>query len=383
MDEIAFYNRTLTASEIVALKDSVKCDGGLAPTQVSSDVSSVNENKPVQTLVGLLSALDQDSVDAHVFQLVPGAGSDDNASVEVYRNQLRLAVKPDFETKSQYSIQIRVTDSDGNSFEQPMTVSINDLLEVEQTVVGDGSKVRRLGDTALLDGDQDGTEDGNYDFSFNVLSSSPPMVTPPSNQNATEGTAQSFSLGSFSDADGGPWSVDVDWNDGSAHTIINPVATADALGTVSHTYGEQGTYNPVVKVTDSTHLFDSSTFLATVTNVAPTATLQDNSGVNTILDLIGNNRIYMGHGGNTVTVGNDTITTGNSNDIIDGGAGNDTIDGGNGRDLLIGGTGADRITGKNDDDILIAGYTSSIHRCQATTCPSYRGVWNPPSVDSV
>ena len=124
MDEIAFYNRTLTASEIVALKDSVKCDGGLAPTQVSSDVSSVNENKPVQTLVGLLSALDQDSVDAHVFQLVPGAGSDDNASVEVYRNQLRLTVKPDFETKSQYSIQIRVTDSDGNSFEQPMTVSI-------------------------------------------------------------------------------------------------------------------------------------------------------------------------------------------------------------------------------------------------------------------
>src|SRR5437588_11046891 len=52
-----------------------------------------------------------------------------------------------------------------------------------------------------------------------------PTVTPPSDQVAVEGASKSFNLGSFADPDGSPWTIDVNWGDGTAHTIFT-AATA-------------------------------------------------------------------------------------------------------------------------------------------------------------
>src|SRR5262249_32136660 len=48
-----------------------------------------------------------------------------------------------------------------------------------------------------------------------IYGSVPPTVTAAASQSADEGASTSFDLGSFVDPDGGPWSVDVDWGDGS------------------------------------------------------------------------------------------------------------------------------------------------------------------------
>ncbi len=100
-----------------------------------------------------------------------------------------------------------------------------------------------------------------------------PTVTGPAGQGADEGTSTPFSLGSFSDpgADA-PWSVDVDWGDGSAHTSFTKAATG-SLGTKSHTYDDNGSYTVTVTVTDKDGDSDSASFTATVANVAPTASL--------------------------------------------------------------------------------------------------------------
>src|SRR5438874_779111 len=86
------------------------------------------------------------------------------------------------------------------------------------------------------------------------------VVTPPSNQTATEGASNSFSLGSFSDTTGNAtsWTVDVNWGDGSGHTVFT-VTSRGSLGNSSHTYGEEGTYTLTVTVTSNANSSSSTT----------------------------------------------------------------------------------------------------------------------------
>jgi hypothetical protein len=108
-----------------------------------------------------------------------------------------------------------------------------------------------------------------------------PVVTAPANQMADEGTSTSFNLGSFTDPDGGPWDVVVNWGDGSTDTTINDFTPAGSLGTASHTYADgPDTHMVTVTVTDSTGRSDSATFQVTVANVDPTVTLSGDATAN-------------------------------------------------------------------------------------------------------
>jgi PKD repeat protein len=97
-------------------------------------------------------------------------------------------------------------------------------------------------------------------------------VMAPGNQTAAEGANQPFNLGSFTDPDGGPWSVDVNWGDMGPHTTFTTTTTG-SLGTRTHTFGEEGTYTVTVMVTDTTGGdSDSKTFTVTVSDPAVLAT---------------------------------------------------------------------------------------------------------------
>jgi PKD repeat protein len=82
-----------------------------------------------------------------------------------------------------------------------------------------------------------------------ITGATPPVVSPPPTQSAAEGLAQSLNLGSFTDQDGGPWSVDISWGDGT-HTTFTQIAVG-SLGSKPHTYGEEGSYTVTVAVTDT------------------------------------------------------------------------------------------------------------------------------------
>ena len=116
-----------------------------------------------------------------------------------------------------------------------------------------------------------GISQSPYFFTFTVSAGTNPVVTAPANQTATEGTLKSFSLGSFTDPDGSPWAIDVNWGDGTAHTTFS-VSSAGSLGTQNHTYAEEGTYTATITVTDSSSRFGSATFQASVADAALTAT---------------------------------------------------------------------------------------------------------------
>jgi hypothetical protein len=105
-----------------------------------------------------------------------------------------------------------------------------------------------------------------------------PTLTAPADQSSDEGENKSFALGSFSDpGPDSPWAVDVDWGDGSTHTMFDETAagpvTDETVTAHSHAYADNGSYVVTVTVTDKNGDVDSKTFQVTVKNVAPTVTL--------------------------------------------------------------------------------------------------------------
>lgn len=106
-----------------------------------------------------------------------------------------------------------------------------------------------------------------------------PSITPPANQSASEGAAQSFNLGAFTDAGSdSPWTVDVDWGDGSAHSSFT-LASAGTLGAQPHTYADNGSYAVTVKVSDQAGNATSQSFQITVANIAPSAVLSTGAAI--------------------------------------------------------------------------------------------------------
>jgi PKD repeat protein len=121
--------------------------------------------------------------------------------------------------------------------------------------------------------DKDG---GSGSASFTItVENVPPKVTAAAAQTASEGSSSSFAVGSFTDpgADD-PWTVDVNWGDTSSETVF--AHSAGSLGSLSHTYADNGSYTVTVKVTDKDGASDSATFLITVANVDPSVTAADN-----------------------------------------------------------------------------------------------------------
>src|SRR5260370_864593 len=145
--------------------------------------------------------------------------------------------------------------------------------------------------------------------------STPPVVTPPSDQAGTEGLSGTFDLGSFVDPDSSPYSVDVDWGDGTAHTTFSQ-GTDGALGTQPHIYAEEGTMTVTVTVTNSANQSDAKTFTINVADADLTATgttLNETTGV-TFTDTVA-----------TFTDANPALDLGDFSAVVDWGDGSTPV----------------------------------------------------------
>jgi ELWxxDGT repeat protein len=100
-----------------------------APASVLLSATTVAENQPVGSTVGTLSTTDPDTGKTFTYTLVSGAGSTDNASFTIVGNVLKTAASLDFETKSSYSIRVRLADQDGLSTEKTFTVTVTNVNE--------------------------------------------------------------------------------------------------------------------------------------------------------------------------------------------------------------------------------------------------------------
>ncbi|HEX7634732.1 MAG TPA: PKD domain-containing protein [Noviherbaspirillum sp.] len=107
-----------------------------------------------------------------------------------------------------------------------------------------------------------------------------PSLSVVPDQSASEGRAQTFTLGSFTDqGNDSPWRVDIDWGDGSNHDL-QTLAAPGSLGGKAHAYADNGNYLVTLKVTDQAGNTGSKSFRVAVANVAPTADLVAGGPVN-------------------------------------------------------------------------------------------------------
>jgi len=113
-----------------------------APTDIQLSSTAFNENAPVGTAVGTLTAVDANPGDTFTFTLLPGTGSDDNALFIVEGNVLKTKNLFDFEARSSYSVRVKAADQYGAAIERIITLTVKDLTEVLSVVVGDGTNQR-------------------------------------------------------------------------------------------------------------------------------------------------------------------------------------------------------------------------------------------------
>ncbi|MFM6586946.1 MAG: cadherin domain-containing protein [Microcystis panniformis] len=100
-----------------------------APTDLALSATTVNENVPVNTVIGTFSSTDPDTGNTFTYSLVAGTGDTDNSAFSIVGNQLQINNSPDFETKNSYSIRVKTTDQGGLSFEKTLTITVNDVNE--------------------------------------------------------------------------------------------------------------------------------------------------------------------------------------------------------------------------------------------------------------
>ena len=127
----------------------------------------------------------------------------------------------------------------------------------------------------------DGTVTTTTTFSVTINNANP-VVTAAANQSTAEGNNNNWNLASFADAGGTndkPWAIDVNWGDGSSHTTFNANGLGD-IGKKNHGYADNGTYTVTVTITDKDLGSGSASFIVTINNVAPTATLGNNGPIN-------------------------------------------------------------------------------------------------------
>ena len=114
-------------------------DANDAPTDLSLTPQNVDENEPVGTTVGTLSATDQDAAQTLTYSLEPsGCGSTypDGASFSVAGTSLKTATMFNFEDKDSYDICVRVTDSGSSALatERAFTITVNDVNDAPTTL---------------------------------------------------------------------------------------------------------------------------------------------------------------------------------------------------------------------------------------------------------
>ena len=99
------------------------------PTDLALSSSDVDENEPSGTAVGTFLSTDVDDGDSHTYTLVAGDGDDDNGSFAIDGNALETGAYFDYETKNEYSVRIRTTDSGSLYYEESCTITVNDVNE--------------------------------------------------------------------------------------------------------------------------------------------------------------------------------------------------------------------------------------------------------------
>lgn len=125
-------NQTYDEQFVIAVNDLNE-----APTDIVLSNSSVNENVPLGTVIGTLSATDPDAGSTFTFSEV----NDPDNKFAVVANELRVDGALDFETKANHNLTVRVSDNGGLTYDKLFTITVNDVNEAPTDITIDNTSI--------------------------------------------------------------------------------------------------------------------------------------------------------------------------------------------------------------------------------------------------
>ncbi|MEP4598815.1 MAG: LamG-like jellyroll fold domain-containing protein, partial [Cyclobacteriaceae bacterium] len=132
-----------------------------APTDILLPESTIDEGAEVGSVIGTLSATDEDAANVHTYTLVDGFG--DNASFQIVGNELQVAEVFDFDDKSSYSIRVELDDS-GLTLTRDFTITVNNINVAPSAITLSNSSIPEnsyggvlIGSLSAVDGDDEDT----------------------------------------------------------------------------------------------------------------------------------------------------------------------------------------------------------------------------------
>jgi hypothetical protein len=99
------------------------------PTDISLSNDTVDENQPIDTVVGTLAAIDPNPAATFTYSFACTAAGADDTSFNISGSSLRTSTTFDFETKNTFDICIRVTNQIGQTFDKNFVINVNNVFE--------------------------------------------------------------------------------------------------------------------------------------------------------------------------------------------------------------------------------------------------------------
>nr|WP_281409328.1 cadherin domain-containing protein [Microvirga terricola] len=251
-----------------------------APSGLTLSSTSVKENVPGGTTIGILHGIDQDAASSATYEIV----SDPDEKFQVVDNllQVRNGTALNYETQASHQVTVRVKDQYGLTFDQTFTIVVQDISE--------------------------------------ALPNRAPSALGVSNLRVYELTAKGTEIGTLValDADEGDTLTFSIADDGAAGRFMiegNRLLVADGT---KLDYEQASSHQLRIRVTDKSGAYLEQSVTVTVLDVSPenvTGGASDDTFI----------------GG----AGRDNIAGGSGNDKLYGRLGADTLSGGAGRDIFV------------------------------------------------
>src|SRR5262249_23642041 len=105
-----------------------------APSDIGLSNSSIAENQPGGSAIGVLSTIDPEGELTFFYALVSGTGSTDNLQFMIDGATLKTNAFFNFEARSSYSIRVRSTDGSGLFTEKAFTIHVTDMNEAPAAI---------------------------------------------------------------------------------------------------------------------------------------------------------------------------------------------------------------------------------------------------------
>ncbi len=165
-DEFSFKVVDAQNAETPIKTLGVRIQVGNPPTNILLSNNSIEENKSANSYIGTLSAVDIDENDDYAFELLSGDG------FKIIDNKVYSTAKFNYEIKNQYSIEVRVTDSQGNEFSKELTIQIDNSGDAPSDIVLSNNTIEENKNIGVVIGDFSvADEDQNESFIFEFNSS--------------------------------------------------------------------------------------------------------------------------------------------------------------------------------------------------------------------